>query len=279
MTYKTMLVHCDASKAKPKCLQVAVDLAQKFDARLVGLHARVPFEMPSFYDDGGFGMGPLIEAHEERVKADEEISRGYFRDAVKGKSVTSEWQVMDGRVEDAVMIRARYADLIVVGQSAADNAFATPANLPESVAMASGRPTLVVPHIGASKPIGNKIMLCWNASRESARAAADAMPFLEAAKQVTILVVEPRPSGEGHGEEPGADVATWLTKHGVNVVVQRECAADADVGSVILSRAADLDIDLIVMGVYGHSRLREWVLGGASRTLLETMTVPVLMSH
>jgi len=122
-------------------------------------------------------------------------------------------------------------------------------------------------------------MLCWNATRESARAASDALPFLKAAGNVIVLVAEPHSSEQAHGAEPGADVATWLARHGVKVVVQREAAASTDVGNVILSRAADYDVDLIVMGVYGHSRVREMVLGGVSRTLLSSMTVPVLMSH
>jgi len=122
-------------------------------------------------------------------------------------------------------------------------------------------------------------MLCWNASRESARAAAEALPFLVPADKVVVLVVDAKQSVSGHGAEPGADVASWLVRHGVKVTVQRDVAADADVGSVILSRAADHAIDLIVMGVYGPSRLREVILGGVSRALLSRMTVPVLMAH
>jgi nucleotide-binding universal stress UspA family protein len=278
MTYKTVLVHCDAGKTTPKVVAVAADVAQRFDGRLVGLYARAPFEIPGFYEDG-LSMGPLIEAHEERVKADEETSRGFFDKATKGSSVTKEWRAIDGRADDVFATNARYADLVVVGQTSPDNPFTTPENLPEAVAMASGRPTLVVPHIGAAKPVGKNVMLCWNASRESARAASDAMPFLKAAEKVIILVVEPKISDGGHGAEPGADAATWLAKQGAKVTVQREIAPDADVGSVILSRAADHDIDLIVMGVYGHSRLREWAMGGASRAMLAAMTVPVLMSH
>jgi nucleotide-binding universal stress UspA family protein len=187
--------------------------------------------------------------------------------------------VVDDYPEEALTIAARYADLLVVGQSTPDNDVPTPADLPESVALATGRPVLVVPHIGAEKPPGKKVLLCWNASRESARAASDALPFLKAAEEVFVLVVDPKTSTNGHGAEPGADVATWLARHGVKVTVQRDSAMDSDVGNVILSRAADLDVDLIVMGVYGHSRMRELVMGGASRTLLATMTVPVLMSH
>jgi nucleotide-binding universal stress UspA family protein len=122
-------------------------------------------------------------------------------------------------------------------------------------------------------------MLCWNASRESARAAADAVPFLVGAEKVVVLVVDGRPTSAGHGAEPGADVALWLARHGAKAVVQRDIAPQGDVGGVILSRAADHDIDLIVMGLYGHSRMREMILGGASRTLLSSMTVPVFMAH
>jgi nucleotide-binding universal stress UspA family protein len=147
------------------------------------------------------------------------------------------------------------------------------------MAFATGRPVLVVPQIGAPSTVGKTVMLCWNASRESARAAADALPFLQAAEKVVILIVDPEVSADGHGQEPGADVAIWLARHGVKVTVQRDIAADAQIGEIILSRAADHGADLIVMGIYGHSRLREIVLGGVSRTMLSSMTVPGLMSH
>jgi nucleotide-binding universal stress UspA family protein len=101
----------------------------------------------------------------------------------------------------------------------------------------------------------------------------------KSAEKVILLAVDPKASPDAHGAEPGADAALWLSRHGVKVTVQRDVASDAEVGEVILSRAADHGADLIVMGIYGHSRLREWVLGGVSRTLLGSMTVPVLMSH
>jgi nucleotide-binding universal stress UspA family protein len=178
-----------------------------------------------------------------------------------------------------MVIQARYADLLILGQTESERETLTPTDLPEQVAISSGRATLVVPHIGVRAQPGKSIMLCWNASRESARAAAEALPFMVLAEKVVVLVVDTKKFWSGHGPEPGADVAAWLARHGAKVVVQREVAADTDVGDLILSRAADYGIDLIVMGLYGHSRLREVILGGASRTLLSTMTVPVLMAH
>lgn len=281
MTYQTILVYCDASKHASLHLGVAAELAQRFGSTFIGLHARPPFDAAAF-GDATFvmtSMTPLYDAHEKGAATDLAASRAAYDKALKGMHVPSEWHVVDDHAEEALTMATRYADLLVVGQSAADNATATPGHLPESVALATGRPVLVVPRIGAHRPPGKKVMLCWNASRESARAAADALPFLKAADEVTVLIVEPEVSADGHGAEPGADVATWLARHGVKVTVQRETAADSSAGDVIVSRATELDIDLIVMGVYGHSRLRELVLGGVSRTLLASMTVPVLMSH
>jgi len=278
MSYETILVHCDASKTAPLRLHVATELAGRFGSRLVGCHARPPFNAPAFADDA-YALAPLYEAYEERAKADLVISRTAFDKAIKGKEIKSEWRVVDGNADDELIVAARYADLLVVGQSDPDGVMATPPHLPETVAMAAGRPVLIVPRFGVAKPPGKVVMLCWNASRESARAAADALHFLQAAEKVIVLVVDPHESMLGHGAEPGADAATWLARNGVKVTVQREVALDSDVGNLILSRALDYDVDLIVMGVYGHSRMREFVLGGVTRTLLSSMTVPVLMSH
>lgn len=278
MTYKTILVHCDAGPKANQKLSVAAELAKRYSAHLVGVHARPPFQAPVFFE-GGMAMDGVFAAYEASAEADQAAALAVFQDAVKGRHISHEWRVAQGFVDSELATQARYADLLVVGQTDPDAQTPTPSDLPEAVALSTGRPTLVVPHIGVRSPPGESVMLCWNASRESARAAADALPFLRAARKVVILVVDPRTSVGGHGAEPGADVAQWLARHGVKVVVQRDVAADSDVGEVILSRAADLGIDLIVMGVYGHSRIREMVLGGVSRTLLSGMTVPVLLAH
>jgi nucleotide-binding universal stress UspA family protein len=122
-------------------------------------------------------------------------------------------------------------------------------------------------------------MVAWNASREAARAIGDAMPLLERAKAVTVASVNARPDARGHGEDPGADIGAHLARHGVRVDVTRLEARDIDVPNAILSHLADAGSDLLVMGCYGHSRLREMVLGGVTRTILREMTVPVLMAH
>jgi nucleotide-binding universal stress UspA family protein len=280
MGYKTILVHCDASKGMAGRLDAALEMGKRFDAHVVGLHVRRRFEAPMF-TDGGFAMDALYQNYEEGVKAEETAAAELFNKAVGRFSTPStEWRVVDGYLDDALGDEARFADLILVGQADPEAAtMATPSDLAESVALSTGRPVLVVPHIGLAKPPGKVVMLCWNGSREAARAASDAMPFLKKADKVVLLTIDPKSADDGGEAIPGVEAAEWLARHGVKVMVQRDTAADNDVGDVILSRAADLDIDLIVMGIYGHSRMRELVLGGASRTLLASMTAPLLISH
>lgn len=278
MSYKTILVHCDADPKVSHRLAVAVDLAQRHGAYVAGVHIQEPFDMPAFFD-GAVPTKELLASWEQAAEKDQAAAKAAFDKALKGTHLASEWRTVRGPMVEELAVQARYADLVVVGQADSESPLLTPEGLPESVVLGTGRPALVVPHIGAPPRLGRSVMLCWNASRESARAASDALPFLKAAEKVVVLVVDPRSSTDGHGPEPGADVAAWLARHGVKVTVQRDVAPDIDVGDVILSRAADHDVDLIVMGLYGHSRFREMVLGGASRTLLSSMTVPVFISH
>ncbi|MBY0321517.1 MAG: universal stress protein [Reyranella sp.] len=278
MTYKTILVHCSPRPKVVQRLAVAIELAQRHSAHLVGVHVQEPFVAPAMFD-GTAAMDDLFAAHEQTARTDLATAKTAFFKAVKGTHLSNEWRSESGYVAHQLGIHARYADLVVLGQSDPDAGDDAPTDLPEMLTLSTGRPVLVVPHIGAKAPLGKTVMLCWNASRESARAASDALPLLRGADKVIVLSIDPKTTADGHGDEPGADVATWLARHGVKVTVQRDVAADSDVGSVILSRAADHDVDLIVMGLYGHSRLREMVLGGASRTLLASMTAPVFMAH
>ena len=277
MGYKTILVHCDASRGTAGRLGIAVDLADRFAGHVVGLHVRQAFQAPAF-TDAGPAMDSLYRTYETTMRAEEAMATAAFRDAVGNQGISSEWRVADGYVDEILAAEARVADLVIVGQAEPDSPpTATPDDRAEDIAMAAECPVLIVPYIGVAKPPGKTVMLCWNDSREAKHAAVGALPLLAAADKVIVLLIDPKAGRDR--EEPGADVAVWLARHGVKVTVQRDSAADSDVGGVILSRAADHDIDLIVMGIYGHSRMRERVLGGASRTLLASMTAPLLVAH
>ena len=277
MAYKTILVHCDVSRGTAGRLRIAADLADRFGGHVIGLYVRRAFQAPAF-TDAGPAMDSLYRTYETTVRAEEAMATAAFRDAVGNKGLSSEWRVADGYVDEILAAEARVADLVIVGQAEPDSPpTTTSADLAEGIAMAAECPVLIVPYIGAAKPPGKTVMLCWNDSREAKHVATAALPLLVAADKVIVLIIDPK--ADRTREEPGADVAVWLARHGVKVTVQRDSAADSDVGGVILSRAADHDIDLIVMGIYGHSRLRERVLGGASRTLLASMTAPLLVAH
>ena len=277
MGYKTILVHCDASRAGPGRLKVAADLARRFDAHVVGLHVQQPFQAPKFADTA-MAMDLLHASFEKTARADEAASSAAFHEAIEHHGISGEWRVGHGQADRVLLDSGRFADLIILGQHQPDAPpMAIPADLVLHVAMATERPVLVVPYIGAAKPPGSNVLLCWNGTREAARAATGALPLLKSAATVTVLMIDPAsPPGGG---EPGSDVAQWLARHGVKVALQHDRTDGSNVGGVILSRAADRDVDLIVMGLYGHSRIRELVLGGASRTLLASMTVPLLIAH
>jgi nucleotide-binding universal stress UspA family protein len=171
------------------------------------------------------------------------------------------------------------SDLVILGQVEPDVVMPTGPSFPADVVMGAGRPALVVPFIGARATWGERILVAWNASREAARAVNDALPFLACAKSVTVLTVNPEQNGLEARREPGADIALHLARHGVKVEAERSIARGITVGDAILAEIGDNGHDMLVMGAYGHSRLREFVLGGVTQEMLQVMAVPVLMSH
>jgi nucleotide-binding universal stress UspA family protein len=280
MAYTTVLLHCDAGRTLAARAGVAADLAGRFGSHVIGLHVRPRFEMP-MYADGAMAIDTLYEVYDKQVKADEAEAAAIFKQAMKGDRLVSEWRTVDGYIDAAVCEAALGADLVILGQADPENSgSATPSDLPEQVALRSGRPVLVLPYIGSPTPPGGRVMICWNNSREAASAVTGALPLLAKAAKVEMLIIDPETTTErDRARHSGKDIAAWLGRHGVKAEIVRDTAPAGEVGNEILSRAADHDVDLIVMGVYGHSRVREMVLGGASRTLLSSMTVPVLMAH
>ncbi len=276
MAFKDILVYVDAAKMAPICLDVATGLAEAHDAHLTALHVSPPpFVMGDF---GPGGAAEVIRWQEEQAKrlaeqAEKEVAAARQR---SGRAI--EWRKASGEIPPTVQLHAHYADLVVVGQGRRDDDESTVADvLPETIVMGSGRPALVVPMYGKFPRLGEQVLVAWNRTREAARAVHDALPILTRAKSVKILEVNPAKEATPHLS--GVDIATHLARHGVKAEVEAATVSDIEIGPTILSRAADLGVDLLVMGAYGHSRLREFVRGGATRHLLQHMTVPVLMSH
>jgi nucleotide-binding universal stress UspA family protein len=277
MSYKDLLVVLDSAPDTQRRIDVATALAEQFAAHLVGLY---PIPSPELPRRAGYAdlaaLEPIYHEWRQRALEQAEAVRNIFEHQADLRGVKSEWRVVAEGWEADPAPHARYADLAILGQRDPENdetALSRPQ--PERVTLASGRPILVVPYAGQFEKIGRCVLVAWNGSREAARAVADAMPILASAEAVTVLVVDP----QAGVDLPGADIALHLARHGVKAQVERTVSADVPIGEVLLSRAADLGADLLVMGAYGHSRVRELLLGGATRSILASMTIPVLMSH
>jgi nucleotide-binding universal stress UspA family protein len=279
MSYKDLLVVLDAAADTPVRIGLAAAMAERFAAHLVGLY---PIPSPELPRRAGYAdlaaLEPVYREWRERALAQADNIREKFEHATRLRGVGAEWRAVAAGVEADPALHARYADLTILGQRDPENdEIAMIRPRPERVTLASGRPILVVPYAGHFETVGRCVLIAWNASREAARAVADALPLLVGAEAVTVLAVDPRPEREG--DLPGADIAVHLAHHGVTAQIERTVSADVPIGEVLLSRAADLGADLLVMGAYGHSRARELLLGGATRSILASMTIPVLMSH
>jgi len=280
MSYKDLLVVLGSDTASRGRVALAAALAERFAAHLVGLY---PLPVPDVPRAFGYYSPSLFDPifRELREKAQEvcDKERQAFEHAASLRGLSAEWRVTEGLEADPA-VHARYVDLTILGQLDPDGgdpeAFRP---RPELVALASGRPILAVPYAGQFETVGRRVLIGWNATREATRAVNDAMPLLAAADVVTVLTIDAREGPDAHGELPGADISLHLARHGVKAAIERTVSADVPVGDVLLSRAADLGADLLVIGAYGHSRMRELLLGGATRSILQSMTVPVLMSH
>ena len=281
MSYKDLLVVLDAGAPARGRIDVAAALAERFAAHLAGLY---PLPIPQRPRELGYFAPAMLdpffaEARERARDAADEV-RERFEHITKLRGVTAEWRLIPEGPEADPAVHARYVDLTILGQLDPDRGEAEIIDRrPEQVALASGHPVLVVPYAGPFENVGRRVVVGWSATREAARAVNDAMPLLMAADVVNVLTIDAHEAPRGHGALPGADISLHLARHGVKATIEQTVSGDLSVGDTLLSRAADLGADLLVMGAYGHSRLRELLLGGATRTLLRSMTLPVLMSH
>jgi nucleotide-binding universal stress UspA family protein len=274
MSYKTIVVHLDADARRTERLALGCGLAASFDAHLVGLFAVEEAGVPAYALAEGAAI--VVQQYQQwRERSEAEAGREFQDQARRCGLGKAEWRSSTLDAVRALRLSGRYADLLVVGQREPGE---LRAYSPGEIVLEAGRPVLVVPYAGRFAAVGKRVLIAWNASREAARAVTDALPLLERAQHVEIVAFDPQTTDGDHGEEPGADIALFLARHGVKATAAQQHAG-IDVGEQILSRAADADADLIVMGAYGHSRARELVLGGATRTILASMTVPVLLSH
>lgn len=279
MSYKTILVHVDESMHANARAEFAAQMAIDADAHLIG--AATTGMSPEFmkfvgFDEDALDLDRLSDLLRER--AGQSLAR--FEETSRRFGVASfERRLIEDDPSSGIALQARFCDLAILTQSdPGDTASGVGSSFPETVVMESGCPALILPYGHDYKSVGDRILVGWNASPEARRAVHYALPLLQRARIVEVAVFNADAQPEIFGEDPGADIALYLVRHGVKVdVLQRP--EKSDTGGALVALSNDLDSDLIVMGCYGHARLRELVMGGATRSVLQSMTCPVLMSH
>ncbi len=275
MTLKSILVHVDDTARAQRCLAVASKLGVDHDAHVIGLSVKPPVAIPTYAAvHVPQDVYAMYDQDQERLMTN---AKDAFDEAMRraGWDARSEWRRATGDLSTVMSGEGRGADLIVMGQEEGDDDPAYYDGAPDRVILESGRPVLMIPYTGAPEQIGKRAVIAWSDTRESARALRDALPLLENAEEVEVITANP-PEDD---VVPGADVARFLGYHGIEPKISRVMARDLGAEDTLLNKVADSGADLLVMGGYGHARIRELVLGGVTHAILKHMTCPVLMSH
>ena len=278
--YKTIVVHVDGSPQQDSRMTAAAHLAREHGAHLVG-SAATGISWTDYLLLTGSMAAPVPPADFDGLRETAALHLRAFTDqAVKLGVASVEARLVEDTADGALLLQARYADLVVVSRDVDPEPGIPPRvrRLPEHVALRGPRPVLVVPPGYADQPIASTVVAGWDGSTQALRALAAALPLLERADGVRLALVNPERLTDVHGEQPGADMALYLARHGVKVDVVLE-RTHATAGDALMTLARAAGAGLIVAGAYGHSRYREWVLGGVTRELLERTPVPLLLAH
>ncbi len=280
MSFMNLLVFADDGEASAPRLDTAIAMAERYGAKLA---ACVLAEQPAYY----YGVGTEVAAdvYLEDVERTKAIARGVAdaareRLAKSGHDGGARWATGTAvAISETAACNARYADLSLIGQPDDSAQETVLTRVFEGVLLDSGRPAVMVPKGWSGGSFGGRVMIAWTPCKEAARAVADAMPFIEAAESVHIAMVDPETGEDTHGEEPGADLAAALAHHRAQVTVDALPSAGHSVAGRLLTHAAECGADLIVMGGYGHWRLRESLFGGVTRDMIRKSEVPLLLAH
>ena len=258
MTYKTVLLHVDDSAGRAARIEAAASIAQACGGHLTGV-ALTGVSRLLYQNQPDLDADPNLSLHLNFLRDRATRALDGFEAQVRAAGVASfEQRVLDDEAAGGISLLARYADLVVISQyNAKDKSPSVMRDFPAYVLLHSGRPVLIVPY-------------------------APPLPLLQRAGQVHVAIFDAQVHAAEHGEQPGAELTHYLARHGVEArlhLLDGGGVRRGDIGEALLSQAAELSADLLVMGAYGHSRLRETILGGVTRTILQSMTIPVLMAH
>ncbi|MGE0152142.1 MAG: universal stress protein [Reyranellaceae bacterium] len=272
---KTVLFHVGDAADLETRLEVAFDLAERLQAHLVGLNTLTPASMPAPVIGRGASAVVLAERTERNRRLSAELEER-FRGASHRRGLGCEWRAQEGEPLEVVAFHSRYADLVVAGLPRPNTLEEYLVGPPiDRLALVAACPVLLLPAAYGGKTVGRRVLVAWKSSRTCARTLREATPLLRLAEEVTLLTVS-EPSLRHVG---GLDIATVLARRGVTATIRQDFGKGGDAGAEVLAHARAVGADMVVMGAYGHSRLRELVLGGATQRALSDSPLPLLMSH
>lgn len=280
MSYKTILVSLNEIGRVPQLIAAASTIGRPFGSHVIGLYVVPAVQV---YPSVGFEAAPQIfEGNRSYFKDNAAKVRQAFETAMKAEGLSFEFQQIDAHtplIAEDTTAQARCADAVIVSATNPEEITGVERDFVEQLVMSAGRPVIVLPFKGEAAISLDDIVLGWDGGREAACAAFDALPLLKKAKKVRIVRVDPQKDPSLRGKVAGADIAETLARHGVKCEVQGLPTEGLDEGQALLRCADDNGSGLVVMGAYGHSRLTEFIFGGATRFVLSRLNRPVLMTH
>lgn len=274
MLLTDILLHLDDSENARIRMDVAISLARAHGAELTGIYTLREEPARGLLPGAAAAQVPryVLEQHRATWREHAEEAIDDLRRRAETAGVCLDYRIEVGNAPtDVLAERARCADVTIIGKPDDGDD-----SLPHDVLFSTGRPVVVVPSCHRNG-VGDNVVVAWNDGREAARAVADAIPVLERARQVTVTFVSPEYSEAN--EPPGQNIIEHLSRHGITAELETYHGKGPSVGDFLLARTTDRGADLLVMGAYGHSRLRDFVLGGVTKTVLRNTATPVLMSH
>ncbi|MCA3555719.1 universal stress protein [Aestuariivirga sp.] len=280
MSYKTILVSLNEVGRLSQLVAAAVALARETGAHVSGLYVVPAVQV---YPSVGFEAAPQVfEGNRSYFKDNAGRVKQVFEAAMQREGVPHDFHLVDARtpvISDEVVASGRVADLVILSASDPDEVTGVERDFVEQTVMALGRPAIVLPYKGKADISFNDVVVGWDGGREAARAAFDALPLLKKAARVRVVRIDPQKDPSLRGSAAGVDLAEALARHGVKAEAQGYPTDGLDEGQALMRCAEDAGAGLIVMGAYGHSRLAEFIFGGATRFVLDRLVCPVLMSH
>ena len=272
MAYKSILVQVNDDPACRPRLRAAIELGTRFDAHIIGLYVRQGLRIPTtaeIHDGSG-----LLEAQTAELQRLERKAHAIFSETMASYTGPGyEWRVDDGIADEVFRQHSAYIDLLVVSL---DKDQPKSYLISEEVLIGTARPVLLLPKNDSDQPVGHRVVAAWRNSREAARAINDALPFLQSASTVEVVTCIPPASDTQHIAD---NISVHLARHGITATTSSITCPKSQVGAALLDKVRDFRSDLLVMGAYGHSRLRETVWGGTTDYILSHIDVPVFMSH